>query len=343
MLIHHQHGGFLQRSLSKLRPRRNRYRASRGHGHVPPTGEHVERIRIHEAAVIVSQVNHHAIAHEVFGIKIESELVERLGAHIVHVHIPQSPIRRLRHVGAAFVYPLPIEQPLLGVGVHRTHHHATFHGATLQRELNAATNGIQQSPVQVIGARECLTIDGHDAVPNGNTRNSRRTKGNHALHLKGASTLVTGAIHANPELPNRRHREAAGTTGAGMRSVQLTNHQLQQAAQLVGGLRGAHVRRKALAHRIPVHTVHGGIVELITQRRPCLLEGDQLVHMEIGIKLGVDGHTSGPATRNGNNHHPSGIAHPQLAGVGGETDDGFATGGGGDLPRGGRLTRQLVE
>ncbi len=73
-----------------------------------------------------------------------------------------------------------------------------------------------------------------------------------------------------------------------MRSVQLANHQLQQTAHLVSRARARDQRLVLSAHLVPVRTVITGVVKIVAQVRPTLLEHLHLLARKIDVQLSRD-------------------------------------------------------
>jgi hypothetical protein len=78
-----------------------------------------------------------------------------------------------------------------------------------------------------------------------------------------------------------------------VRGVELANHQIHQAAHLVGGAGTGDVGRKFVVLRGPVGAVEGGVVEEVAQVAPSLVKDHQFLLFKIYIELGGHGHWVG--------------------------------------------------
>ena len=83
--------------------------------------EHIDRVRIDEPAVVVADVDDHAVARVILGVEIEVELVERRRAHAEHVDVAETAAAHLQHVLAVLLHPLPVQQRLLRRLIRRPH------------------------------------------------------------------------------------------------------------------------------------------------------------------------------------------------------------------------------
>ncbi len=89
VLVRHEHRRQLERALAELRARRRRAEAARLHGEVRPAREDVERVRVHETAVVVPHVDDDALSRLVLGVEVDVQLRERGVAHVEHVHVAE--------------------------------------------------------------------------------------------------------------------------------------------------------------------------------------------------------------------------------------------------------------
>ena len=121
VLVGDEHGRLLERALAEHRARRRGRHAARRHVQVGLPREHVERVRVDEAAVVVADVDDDAVARDVLGVEIDVELRERAGRHVGHVHVAEPAVAHLGDVVAPLGHPLAIEQPALGRGGDRAH------------------------------------------------------------------------------------------------------------------------------------------------------------------------------------------------------------------------------
>ena len=108
----------------------------------------------------------------------------------------------------------------------------------------------------------------HDEVADGDLPRERgRSERNDLGHAEPARALELGAIPANAQAAGegRAGRRAAR---ARVRRVELADHLVHEAHQLIGRLRALRERRVLGAHRIPVHAVHLLVEEVVAQLAP---------------------------------------------------------------------------
>ena len=134
VLIDHQDRRQFERSLAELSARGSGRAAAVGHGEIGTAGQHVQRVSIDKAAVVVADVDDHALLGAVFGVEVDIELRERLLRHIAHVNVAEPAVADSRDVGAIVFHPFAIN--LFGERAHRPHdniaaadvqHHALVH------------------------------------------------------------------------------------------------------------------------------------------------------------------------------------------------------------------------
>jgi hypothetical protein len=89
MLVGHENRRQLERALSERRARRHARVPSRQHVEVAAAREHIDRVDVDEAAVVVAYVDDHALLRLIVGVEIEVQLREGTGRHVEHVHVTQ--------------------------------------------------------------------------------------------------------------------------------------------------------------------------------------------------------------------------------------------------------------
>src|SRR4051794_40921189 len=101
MQIRHQYRRLLERALTEHRTTGRRAEVARRELQIAAPREYVDRVRIYESAVVISDVDHHAFLAAVLDVEIEVELIQRALPHVLHVHVAEPAVADLVHVGAA--------------------------------------------------------------------------------------------------------------------------------------------------------------------------------------------------------------------------------------------------
>src|SRR5690606_32327262 len=106
-----------QRTLTQLHARRCEHVARAAlHCEIVPTREYVDRVHVHEAAVVVADVDDDAILRVVLLVEVEDQLIERTLRHRRDVHVTESTAADPLHVRAAALDPVAIDELPLCAG-----------------------------------------------------------------------------------------------------------------------------------------------------------------------------------------------------------------------------------
>src|SRR5918994_7286148 len=108
MLIRDENCRALQRALPQHRPGRRHWQATRGHIHIPTTGQDVDRIPVYEAATVVAHVDDDTVLAAIVGVEIHVQAAQRAFGHIVHVRVSESSATHLVDVLPIELYPLAV-------------------------------------------------------------------------------------------------------------------------------------------------------------------------------------------------------------------------------------------
>ena len=235
MLVRDQDRRQLQRALAENASRRGPGQPAPRHHQVAAAREHVERIRIDEAAVVVADIHDDAVLRTVVGIQIEIELAQRPFGHVAHVDVSQPPVARLFDVVTIPFDPLAIHQILLGAHADRAHHHIPplrRFGRCSQRQLGAPVRGVRQHIIDVGARRHGRAIHRDEVVAGRDlTGNRRRSKRNHARDPEAAVCFVLAPVEPQPEPAGGWAGASAASAAAGahaeMRRVQFADHQVE--------------------------------------------------------------------------------------------------------------------
>ena len=239
VLVGHEHGRLLERALAERRPRRRRRHAALRHVQVVLAREHVERVGVDEAAVVVADVDDDAVARDVVGVEIDVELRERSGRHVGHVHVAEPAVARLRHVVAPFGSThCAVAQPALGrrgrsAGRPRR---APPSPARSARRVSTVRRLIlfSSSASRLTRGADRRAVDGRagsrPAWMPGRARPVRAAID--VGDLQAARLLVLRAIEVEPEVADAAAAGAAAgrRVDAHVRRVQLADHQRRDAA-----------------------------------------------------------------------------------------------------------------
>ena len=306
VLVGDEHGRLLQRALAQRRARRRRRRAAERHVQVGLPRDHVERVGVDEAAVVVADVDDDAVARDVVGVEIDVELRQRSRRHVGHVDVAEAVVARLRHVGAPVGDPLPVAQPALGgrrdradrrrrappspaavFAIRRTVRRLTLFSSSASR-LTRGAGRLAVDRQQVLPALDARAERGRPERDDRRRSSARRT------------TSYVGAIEVEAEVADAAGRAAAPAGGALMpRCDALSSPIISDAIRRISsGVRApGDVRLDRGARRGPVHAVELRIEEVVAQQAPGLVEHDRLLLREVHGHL--RGHARPRASRGG--------------------------------------------
>ncbi len=209
VLVGDEHRRRLERPLAENRAGRRFGHDARGHAQVRLPGEHVDRVRVHEAAVVVSNVDHDAVELVILDVQIDVELVERRRAHVDHVDVAEPAAARLQHVLA-----IGLDPPRDTAGSSRSpgwsdgrppRRGACPVVSTLSTTRRSMLFARRSS--RFVRARHRLPVDGHDRIAGGDAAGERRrTERHHAADAQAARRFVRSPIEAKAETANRLTR-----------------------------------------------------------------------------------------------------------------------------------------
>ena len=126
MLVRHEDCRAVERTLTELEPCRSGRLVACSHRHVWPPGKDVQRVRVHEATVVVPHIDHDPVPALVLRVEIEEELVERALPHVEEMDVTEATVAGFRHVGPPFLNPLSIQQPFLSRRVDGSNRHVAL-------------------------------------------------------------------------------------------------------------------------------------------------------------------------------------------------------------------------
>ena len=100
------------------------------------------------------------------------------------------------------------------------------------------------------------------------------------------SRSYVAAIEAHAEPADVRLRREARAVHAGVRRIELADHEAHDASQLFGALRAGGVRLVLRLDRLPVDAVHLRVEEVVGENAPRLMEHRELLAREVDVDLG---------------------------------------------------------
>src|SRR5215207_828617 len=141
-----------------------------------------------------------------------------------------------------------------------------------------------------------MAIHGEEIITNLYIAGNRdRTQCNHFRDPQPPSRLILTSIKTKTDTPGRWLHSSRRRTGAEMRCVEFTNHELQDAAHLIRRARSGDERFVFGAHRFPVCAVKVRVVKEVAKVGPALPEHLHLLARKIHVHFSSDGKLSSTA------------------------------------------------
>ena len=166
---------------------------------------------------------------------------------------------------------------------------APLPSAAAHRELDAPIGLVHQQRVEIHRAVDAYAVDRLDEVARLDVGERGGAQVQHLGHPQLAPLLVLAAIEAHAEPADIGLRRGAGPVHAGVRRIQLADHETHDAAQIFGALRAGGIRLVAPLDRVPIDAVHVRLEEVVGENAPRLVEDGELLAREVDVEVRGDG------------------------------------------------------